>query len=258
MDLQLSYALSRPCLLHLTALLSSPTFASCLPFSLLLTTSTSFASLLAAAPADGYATLNALLAYVASPQPSGAQCDAFLADAAREMAEKGRCDADLRARVPSALEAQSGLGNAGVMRGAAGLRDPDTGAWCYLEAVASSRPDDLYLWALPSGIRSVGYGQSTLGTGGLTQRLPSSTRPTCSKCSRLLLSHYAEYAADTPTLNTTTVNAAVAVVNAACGQGFAEFYATGGASVSSGAGKLTLGGGGAALAAILGAGALWA
>jgi hypothetical protein len=39
------------------------------------------------------------------------------------------------------------------MREAAGLVDPDTGVYCYIEAKASGRPDDLYLWSIPAGIK---------------------------------------------------------------------------------------------------------
>lgn len=66
---------------------------------------------------------------------------------------KANCAGDLgKSNVVVAKEAQIGFGNYDVMRKAAGLVDPDTGIYCYLEAIASSQPDDLYLWALPAGI----------------------------------------------------------------------------------------------------------
>lgn len=157
MDLQLSYALSTTCLSHLSGLLSSPTFLSCLPFSLLLTTSTSFASLVAS---DDYALLNDLLAYVSSPQPSSATCDDFMRDAYTKTGDKGACGGDLtqtqnqskKAAGGAAVEARTGLGNYALMRVAASLKDPDEGVYCYLQAVESERPDDLYLWSLAAGI----------------------------------------------------------------------------------------------------------
>lgn len=152
MDLQLSYALSDSCLRYLSTLLSSPTFSSCLPFSLLLTTSTSFGTFLTNS-APQYDTLNSLLAYVSSPQPGGDQCDAFLTQAAQAIMDKDKCRADVNGKVPSAVAAARGLGNAPVMREAAGLVDPDTGVYCYIKAKASGRPDDLYLWSIPAGIK---------------------------------------------------------------------------------------------------------
>lgn len=77
-------------------------------------------------------------------------------DAYDKMGDKNACGADLgnkgKAGVAAAKDAKTGLGNAGLMRIAAGLRDPDTGSWCYLQALDGDRPDDLYLWALPAGI----------------------------------------------------------------------------------------------------------
>lgn len=153
MDLQLSYALTTPCLSYLTTLLSTDTFLSCLPFSLLLTTSTGYAAMLTTAATTGnYTTLNTLMAYVTSPQPSSAECDAFMSAAYAKMGEKSSgCTADLSKR-SAAADARVGLGSAGLMRKAAGLRNPGSGKWCYLEALASDRPDDLYLWSLPAGI----------------------------------------------------------------------------------------------------------
>jgi hypothetical protein len=66
--------------------------------------------------------------------------------------EKKNCAADLKARNPSAIEVRNGLGNYEVMRKAGELVDPDQGEYCYLQAAAAGRPDDMYLWALPAGI----------------------------------------------------------------------------------------------------------
>jgi len=66
--------------------------------------------------------------------------------------EKKHCAADLKERNPSAIEVRNGLGNYEVMRGAGELVDPDEGEFCYLQAVADGRPDDMYLWSLPAGI----------------------------------------------------------------------------------------------------------
>lgn len=148
-----SYALSDSCLLYLSTILRSPTFTSCLPFSLLLTTSTSYSTILQAATTSGnYTALNELLAYVADPQPSGAQCDTYLSGLLRDFDGKNNCGADVAAKKATAMLAQDGLGSYTVMRAAARLVNPDTGKYCYLDAVSASRPDDLYLWSLPAGI----------------------------------------------------------------------------------------------------------
>jgi hypothetical protein len=38
------------------------------------------------------------------------------------------------------------------MRRAAAITDPDTGKYCYLQAITDASPDDLYLWSLPAGV----------------------------------------------------------------------------------------------------------
>lgn len=155
MDLSISYALSSPCLLFLTSMLSSDMFTSCLPFSLLLTTSTSYASLLSDSLQSGNLdAINSLIGYTASPQPSADQCDAYFSQVLSDMSKKDKCGEDLKAGTSKggmALEAKNGIGNYQLMRGAEALINPDSGAYCYLEAVTSDRPDDLYLWSVPAG-----------------------------------------------------------------------------------------------------------
>lgn len=156
LDLAVSYALSDSCLLYLTSTLSSATFQSCLPFSLLLTTSTSYASLLSSSRSKGdLETLNQLLAYTSSPQPGSETCDQYFSGVLSGLNAKSNCAADLaKGTVAKGIgkEVQAGIGNYKLMREASALADPDTARYCYLQAVASPTPDDLYLWSLPSGI----------------------------------------------------------------------------------------------------------
>jgi hypothetical protein len=152
MDLSISYALSDSCLLYLTTVLSSTTLQSCLPLSLLLTTSTSYASLLSASLAQGDLTkINQLVAYTASPSPGTDTCDKYFAGVLSALDAKGNCAGDLAQAKAVALDAQLGVGNYKLIREASTITNPDTGKYCYLEALASTAPDDLYLWSLPSG-----------------------------------------------------------------------------------------------------------
>ncbi|WVR06953.1 hypothetical protein IAU60_003989 [Kwoniella sp. DSM 27419] len=202
-DLSISHALSSGCMIYLASLLSDPTFLSCLPFSLLLTTSSGYSSLLSSTLTTGnYTSLNNLIAYTSSPQPSADACTAYMSDVLADSGAKSNCGTDM-GKVPVAKEAKIGIGNYAMMREAEGLVDYSTGRYCYLEALASGRPDDLYLWGLASGIS-----------------LPPTSTPTCSPCSRVLLNTYTKYIPTTPTLNATSINAAIHRVNTACGQGF--------------------------------------
>ena len=156
MDYAVSYALSDSCVLYLSSVLSTKNFTTCLPFSLLLTTSSSYPDLVSSSLSSGnLTTLNELLAYVSSPQPSSETCDAYFETVLSDLTSKKNCGTDLskpRASLGVGGKFKAGVGNYQVMREAAQLKNPSTGSYCYLEALASETPDDLYLWSLPSGV----------------------------------------------------------------------------------------------------------
>jgi hypothetical protein len=120
--------------------------------SLLLTTSTSFQDVIKDGPENNYTTLNNLIAYTNSPKPGSQSCKDYFEGLETSFREKKHCAADLKEKNPSAIEVRNGLGSYEVMRGAGELVDPDGGEYCYLQAVADGRPDDMYLWSLPAGI----------------------------------------------------------------------------------------------------------
>ena len=151
LDITISYALSDACLIYLGTLIKSPEFISCLPFSLLLSTSSSYSSLLTnSLAAANLTTLNELVAYAASPALGSDTCDAYMAGVATDLSAKGNCGTDIRNKVAVGVDIWRGVGNDAVMRAAAGLEDAQ-GRYCYLDAVTRSGPDDLYLWSLPAG-----------------------------------------------------------------------------------------------------------
>ena len=158
MDLVVSYSLSDDCMTFMTTFLTNSLFQSCLPLSLLLTTSTSYRELVTAAPEDGFSLLNELVAYTSNPQPSTSQCDDYFAGLSKSLVEKKYCGVDLtqdsRTAQPNpvAVDTKRALGNYKVVREAGALKDPKTGVYCYLGAVADTRPDDMYLWSIPAGI----------------------------------------------------------------------------------------------------------
>lgn len=139
-------------MMYLTNLLSNSTFVSCSPFSLLISTSSAYSGQVTSATSTGnYTYLNDLLAYSNSPQPGAQQCEEAYAAYRTALRDKANCGNDLADGKPVAGSASRGLGNYGVLRTAAALINPESGSYCYLEAVADARPDDLYLWSLPAG-----------------------------------------------------------------------------------------------------------
>jgi hypothetical protein len=75
-----------------------------------------------------------------------------MAGALSNLEGKSNCQTDITAEKVVALETKTGIGNYGVMREVEQLTNPDSGVYCYLEALAADRPDDLYLWSIPAGI----------------------------------------------------------------------------------------------------------
>ncbi|BEI85505.1 hypothetical protein CcaverHIS002_0509060 [Cutaneotrichosporon cavernicola] len=204
LDTSISSSLSHECMTYLTNLISNSTFLSCLPFSLLLQTSNSYRTQITNARSSGnYSYLNELVAYAASPAPGSETCDQTFAGFAETMRDRTNCGSDLNSGMPVARQARRGLSNYAAVRTAAGLVNPDTGSYCYLEAAASERPDDAYLWQLPMG-----------------NILPSTSIPTCSKCSALVMNHWGTWSTNTTTLNGTMINSAASTINAKCGANF--------------------------------------
>jgi hypothetical protein len=64
---------------------------------------------------------------------------------------RANCQADLGGNDVVAQETKRGLATYQVLKQASALVNPN-GVYCYLEAVASSKPDDSYLWSIPAGI----------------------------------------------------------------------------------------------------------
>ncbi|WVQ72629.1 hypothetical protein IAR50_002188 [Cryptococcus sp. DSM 104548] len=241
LDLSISNAMSSSCMTYLTSLVSSSTFLSCLPFSLLLTTSSAYATLVSTALSSGdYTQLNELVAYTSSPQPSGSVCESYMSGVMTALKSKSNCASDISSNLAIVKKTKLGVGNYKVMKEAEALVNEETGAYCYLEAIASEKPDDLYLWGLPGGIS-----------------LPSSSTPSCSKCSSSLLTTYGTYLSSTSTLNATVINAAVKRVNEACGASFVNYTATNQTSSAVGALGAGKGAGGGALWVILAAAVGW-
>ena len=90
-----------------------------------------------------------------------------------------------------------------LMRNAVCMADPNTNSYCYVEATHNINPSDLYFYQLPFG-----------------NKLPQSTKPTCSACTKSLMSLYAQ------SLNISalskTYDSAAQTANGACGAGYVQ------------------------------------
>lgn len=120
-----------------------------------------------------------------------------------------------------------------LMRNATELVDDDSGAYCYVDSVSQSTADDLFLWSLYTGQACVPFHGCLFSDfwriPRLTfcfcslpvNRLPSTSTPSCSTCSKALLSTYAAQASNGSLALSGVYDAAVQRVNAQCGQGWA-------------------------------------
>ncbi|OCF60732.1 hypothetical protein L486_00371 [Kwoniella mangroviensis CBS 10435] len=208
LDLSISPSnLSGGCLTYLTSLLSSEDLQDCLPLALLLTTSSAYSSLLSSSIQSGnYTKINNLISYTSSSARE--KCDEYFTSIQSSLSSNKNCGTDLSNKNQVVKDTDIAIGNYQLIKEASKLTDKETGVYCYIESMAATRPDDAYLWSLPSGIP-----------------LPSKSIPTCSSCSKSLLNTYMSFIPDTSTLNSTIVKSAITRVNDACGQGFVNLSA---------------------------------
>lgn len=108
--------------------------------------------------------------------------------------------------------------------------DPTTNAYCFISAVHNPNPSDIYFYQLPLGLN-----------------LPKSAEPSCSACTRSLMSAYAEALKDpTQSVGLTglrkTYSAAAQLAIKKCGDQYAVSSAASGAKRTSGQMSSWLGG----------------
>jgi hypothetical protein len=118
------------------------------------------------------------------------------------------CKEDLGDRNALAVNSLRALKAFTLMSTTGCLADPSTNTYCYVKAVFSQNPSDLYFYQLPFGMK-----------------LPDTTAPTCSACTKTMMGLYAwalgnETKGDMSGLETTYLSAANLAVGK-CGDGYA-------------------------------------
>ncbi len=88
---------------------------------------------------------------------------------------KTQCEADIEDNNSNAVDTLASLQAYSTMYTAACLTDPTTDTYCYVNAVHNSDPSDLYFYELPLGIN-----------------VPNSSTPSCSACTKSLMTVYAD------------------------------------------------------------------
>ena len=91
-----------------------------------------------------------------------------------------------------------------LMRKTACLPDQTTNTYCYIEAVTNSNPADSYFYTLPLGLQ-----------------LPDNISPSCSACTKSVMSLYALDGSNLTALNQ-VYDGAAEVADKACGSGYVQ------------------------------------
>jgi hypothetical protein len=157
---------SGSCFQFFTNMTNTLPFRACRPFSLLLQSSSAVVE-----AQKNLTLLNSIVWGTCQTTIPAEQCSANMAWFANQL--KTACATDLLDRNANAVDALAGLQAYDVMRQAGCAADPNTNTYCYINAVHNSNPSDMYYYNIPIGIS-----------------LPKSSVPTCSSCTRNLMSLY--------------------------------------------------------------------
>ncbi|KAK7685943.1 hypothetical protein QCA50_010753 [Cerrena zonata] len=180
-----------------TNMTSSEPFLDCRPVSLLIKTSADFIQ----QAQTNLTALNTIIWGTCNTDTNADQCVANMDWFADSL--KSSCSQELSNDNSLVTDTLIALQAYSLMRDAVCMADPSTNAYCYVEATHNINPSDLYFYQLPFGVK-----------------LPQSTKPSCSSCTKSLMSLY------TQSLNisalSTTYEAAAQTANGACGAGYVQ------------------------------------
>lgn len=116
------------------------------------------------------------------------------------------CEKDLGLENPLATQAYAGLVSYDTLYAASCLTSPNTGNYCYADAVSNtSAPTSSYIYHLPLGLS-----------------LPGGTRPACTNCLKDTMSIFASAASSKTGEFRGNYAQAAQVVDLTCGPGFVE------------------------------------
>ncbi|KAH9852263.1 hypothetical protein C2E23DRAFT_731024 [Lenzites betulinus] len=217
------------CQTFFTNMTVSQAFRSCRPFSLLVSDSDAFIK----QSQGNVSLLNTIIWGTCNTVTSSDQCSSNMAWFADNI--KTQCKGDISANNPIVQDAVAGLEAYDVMRAAGCQINADTNTYCYLDAVQSTHPSDLYLYQLALGLA-----------------LPNTTVPSCTPCVQSIMKTFSSGGTDLDALQK-TYPAAAQIVDGACG---ADFVASMAASGTGTNGARSAGGASAAAVVTVGAGML--
>ncbi|KAH8595739.1 hypothetical protein B0O99DRAFT_511562 [Bisporella sp. PMI_857] len=207
--------ITESCTNFMYGFLTNSTFKACLPFSLLLYNSDSFFQ-----ASKSAFEVTQLLDTTCSADLT--VCEPLMASLATNISASANCGSDLTNENPKIQNAQIGLKAYKTLYSASCLRNPQTSAYCFADAVTnSSSPSDSYIYYLP-----------------LNTTLPGGRQPTCNSCLKSTMAIFSAATSDRSSSIANTYVAAAQQINIQCGPGFVN--ASLAAAVQSGASSYTV------------------
>ncbi|KAK4151256.1 hypothetical protein C8A00DRAFT_17322 [Chaetomidium leptoderma] len=190
---------SPPCPIFINSFLADPTFKQCYPLSMLFDRSKSFFE----AQKSLVSITRTLDATCAANATS---CNQYMAQLAKNLTATENCGVDYKNGHSAVVDAYGAMRAYAPIYSAGCLRDPDTGAYCYANAITNlTNPSTTYFYFLP-----------------LNKTLPGMTVPACSYCLQQTMALYQAATADRRQMISNTYARAAVQVNAICGPGFAN------------------------------------
>ncbi|KAL1843689.1 hypothetical protein VTJ49DRAFT_389 [Mycothermus thermophilus] len=186
-----------PCQKFINSFLQDPTFKQCYPLSMLLDLSQSFFE-----AQRSMVSITRTLDATCAANPT--TCNDYFSQLAAEFLLPENCGVDHDRRLQLVLDTHKALRAYAPVYSAGCLRDPDTGAYCYANAVTNaSNPSSTYIYFLP-----------------LNRTLPGTTVPECNYCLKQTMALYQAATADRRQYIANTYTGAAEQINTICGLGF--------------------------------------
>jgi hypothetical protein len=187
------------CPVFINSFLNDPDFKQCYPLSMLFKGSRSF-----------YEALRSLVGITRTLDATCAAnvtfCTSYLKQLAQNLTAPENCGVDYNRGLSTIVDAYNGMVAYAPIYSAGCLRDPETGAYCYANAVTNrTNPSSTYIYFLP-----------------LNSTLPGATVPACGYCLERTMAIYQAATADRTQLIANTYVTAAEQVNVICGPDFAN------------------------------------
>ncbi|KAK4239864.1 hypothetical protein C8A03DRAFT_32058 [Achaetomium macrosporum] len=186
-----------PCPIFINSFLNDPTFKQCYPLSMLFDSSKSFF--------EAQKSLVSITRTLDATCAANATfCNDYMQQLAQNYTKPENCGADYERGQPAVVDAYLAMAAYAPVYSAGCLKDPDTGAYCYANAVTNmTNPSTTYFYFLP-----------------LNKTLPGTTVPACGDCLRQTMALYQAATADRRQMIAATYVSAAKQVNTICGPDF--------------------------------------